>query len=98
MCEEIAYAVTKGAIETFTKTIAHEIAQKNITINAVNPGLTDTGWLNDQLKELFIKRFPMGRIGQPEDAARLIAFLVSEKAQWITGQIINSEGGFIREK
>lgn len=98
MSEEIAYAVTKGAVETFTRTISHEIAKKNITINAVNPGLTDSGWLNEKLKELFIKRCPMGRIGQPEDAARLIAFLVSKKAKWITGQIINSEGGFIREK
>lgn len=98
MSEEIAYAMTKGAVETFTRTISHEIAKKNITINAVNPGLTDSGWLNDSLKELFIDRFPMGRIGQPDDAAKLIAFLASEKAQWITGQIINSEGGFIREK
>jgi 3-oxoacyl-[acyl-carrier protein] reductase len=98
MSEEIAYAATKGAVETFTRTISHEIAKKNITINAVNPGLTDSGWLNDSLKELFIKRCPMGRLGQPEDAAKLIAFLTSENAKWITGQIINSEGGFLREK
>ena len=98
MSEEIAYAVTKGAIETFTRTIYQEVAKKKITINAVNPGLTDSGWLNDAQQDFFKKRFPMGRIGQPEDAARLIAFLASEKAQWITGQIINSEGGFIREQ
>jgi 3-oxoacyl-[acyl-carrier protein] reductase len=97
MSGEIAYAITKGAIETFTKTISHEIASKGITINAVNPGLTDTGWIDDKQKELFLDRFPMGRLGQPEDAAKLIAFLASENAEWITGQIIHSEGGFIRE-
>ncbi|NME67526.1 SDR family oxidoreductase [Flammeovirga aprica] len=97
MNEEVAYAVTKGAIDTFTRTIAQEIACKRITINAVNPGLTDTGWLDDAQKEIFLKRCPMGRIGKPEDVAKLISFLVSDEGQWITGQILNSEGGFIRE-
>lgn len=91
MSSEIAYAITKGAIETLTRTIAHEIASKGITINAVNPGLTDTGWLTEEQKTRFTGRFPMGRLGQPEDAAKLIAFLASEDAEWITGQIIHSE-------
>jgi 3-oxoacyl-[acyl-carrier protein] reductase len=98
MSGEIAYAMTKAAIETLTRTIAHELAYKGITINAVNPGLTDSGWMNDDHKKLFSDRIPMGRFGLPEDAAKLIAFLVSEQAGWITGQIIHSEGGFIREK
>lgn len=97
MNNEIAYAITKGAIETLTRTLAQELAAQGITINAVNPGLTDTGWLNEELTQLFIKRFPMGRLGQPTDAARLIAFLASEQAEWITGQVIHSEGGFVRE-
>lgn len=102
MSGEIAYAVTKGAIETFTKTMQHDLAYKNITINAVNPGLTDSGWLESGLlKEeqvtIFKKRFPRGRLGLPSDVAKLIGFLVDEKAEWITGQIIHSEGGFIRE-
>jgi 3-oxoacyl-[acyl-carrier protein] reductase len=98
MSGEIAYAMTKAAIETLTRTIAHELAYKGITINAVNPGLTDSGWMNDDHKKLFSDRTPMGRFGLPEDAAKLIAFLVSEQAAWITGQVIHSEGGFIREK
>lgn len=97
MSGEIAYAITKGAIETLTRTLSHEIATKGITINAVNPGLTDTGWMDEKQKEIFATRFPMGRFGQPEDSAKLIAFLASEDAEWITGQIIHSEGGFKRE-
>lgn len=102
MHNEISYATTKGAIETFTRTMQHELAFKHITINAVNPGLTDSGWLEsgwltpNQI-EIFRKRFPMGRLGLPTDAARLIGFLVHEDAHWITGQVIHSEGGFIRE-
>jgi 3-oxoacyl-[acyl-carrier protein] reductase len=98
MNNEIAYAITKGAIETLTRTLSREIAKRGITINAVNPGLTDTGWLDEKQKKMFTDRFPMGRLGQPSDVAKLISFLVSEKAEWITGQIIHSEGGFIREQ
>ena len=97
MSSEIAYATTKGAIETLTRTISQEIAKKGITINAVNPGLTDTGWLDEKQEKMFRSRFPTGRLGQPQDVAKLVSFLVSENAEWITGQVIHSEGGFIRE-
>ena len=97
MNNEIAYAITKAAIDTLTRTLSQEIAKKGITINAVNPGLTDTGWLNEKQTAIFLDRFPMGRLGQPEDVAQLVSFLVSEKAEWITGQVIHSEGGFTRE-
>lgn len=96
MSDEIAYAVTKGAIETFTKTISQKIATKGITINAVNPGPTDTGWMDENLTAIILEKSPMGRIGTPKDASRLIAFLASDKSEWITGQIIHSEGGFTR--
>lgn len=98
MSNEIAYAATKGAIETFTRTISQELAKHKITINAINPGLTDSGWIDTELRDCFKNRFPMGRIGKPDDAAKLIKFLVSREADWITGQIIHSEGGFVREK
>ena len=97
MNNDIAYAITKSAIETLTRTFSQEIARKGITINAVDPGLTDTGWLDEKQKEMFKDRFPMGRLGEPNDVAKIISFLISEKAEWITGQIIHSEGGFIRE-
>ena len=92
---ELAYVATKGAIEAFTRTLAVEVGHKGITVNAVNPGPTDTGWMTEELEEL-IHKFPLGRIGQPGDIARLVAFLASEEAAWITGQIIHSEGGFFR--
>jgi 3-oxoacyl-[acyl-carrier protein] reductase len=91
---KLAYVATKGAIEAFTITLAAEVAPRGITVNAVDPGPTDTGWMTDELKRDLLPRFPMGRIGQPEDAARLIAFLTSEDAGWVTGQIIRSTGGF----
>ncbi len=93
---ELAYAATKGAVEAFTRTLAAEVGHKGITVNAVNPGPTDTGWMTKELKQELASKFPAGRVGEPEDAARLVAFLASEEAIWITGQIIHSEGGFLR--
>src|SRR5207253_6109714 len=91
---KLAYVATKGAIEAFTVTLAVEVAPRGITVNAVDPGPTDTGWMTDEVKAYLLPLFPMGRIGQPEDAARLIAFLASEDAGWVTRQIIHSTGGF----
>jgi 3-oxoacyl-[acyl-carrier protein] reductase len=93
---ELAYIMTKGAIETFTRTLAVEVGHKGITVNAVNPGPTDTGWISEELEQELLPKFPLGRVGQPEDAARLVAFLASDEAAWITGQTIHSEGGFSR--
>ncbi|WP_029421341.1 SDR family oxidoreductase [Alicyclobacillus macrosporangiidus] len=91
---ELAYAATKGAISAFTVSLAAEVAPLGITVNAVDPGPTDSGWMSDEVKAQLLPKFPMGRIGQPEDAARLVAFLASDEAQWVTGQIIHSDGGF----
>ena len=91
---KLAYVSTKGAIEAFTTTLAAELAPRLITVNAVDPGPTDTGWITGEIREYLLSRAPMGRLGQPEDAARLIAFLASPDAAWITGQIIRSNGGF----
>lgn len=93
---ELAYAATKGAISAFTLSLSAELAPLGITVNAVNPGPTDTGWMNEEIKQAILPKFPLGRIGIPGDAARLVAFLASEEAEWITGQILNSEGGFLR--
>ncbi len=91
---ELAYVATKGAIEAFTVSLSAELAPHGITVNAVDPGPTDTGWMTEDLKRELLLRFPQGRLGQPEDAARLIAFLASDAASWITGQVIHSQGGF----
>ncbi|MCS7464947.1 SDR family oxidoreductase [Paenibacillus doosanensis] len=96
MIGSLEYVATKGAISAFTRSLAPEIASLGITVNAVNPGPTDTGWMTDSIKQHLLPRFPTGRIGLPEDTARLITFLASDEAEWITGQVIHSEGGFIR--
>jgi 3-oxoacyl-[acyl-carrier protein] reductase len=94
MGTEVAYAVSKGALQQATLTLADELADHGITVNTVNPGPTDTGWgLADHDPG---SKMPFGRWGQPEDAARLVAWLCSDDASWITGQTINSEGGFRR--
>lgn len=90
----LAYAATKGAISVFTESLAVELAPLRITVNAVDPGPTDSGWMTEEVKQALLPRFPMGRIGLPEDAARLTTFLASNDSQWITGQIIHSRGGF----
>jgi len=93
---ELAYATTKGAVDALTITLAAEVAKLGITVNAVNPGPTDTGWVTEEIKKELEPMFPLGRLGEPSDVAKTIKFLVSEDAAWITGQIINSEGGFKR--
>ncbi|MCC7445959.1 MAG: SDR family oxidoreductase [Anaerolineae bacterium] len=93
---ELAYIATKGAVEAFTVTLSAELAPHQITVNAVDPGPTDTGWMTDDLRADLLSKFPQGRIGQPEDAARLVVFLASDAAAWITGQVIHSDGGFRR--
>jgi 3-oxoacyl-[acyl-carrier protein] reductase len=94
MAREVAYAVSKGALQQATLTLADELADRGITVNAVNPGPTDTGWgLAEQQPA---STMPFGRWGDPDDAARLVAWLCSDDARWITGQTINSEGGFRR--
>jgi 3-oxoacyl-[acyl-carrier protein] reductase len=90
----VAYAATKAALDAFTITFADEVGKHGITVNAVDPGPTDTGWMTQQNRRELLPRHSLGRLGQPEDAARLVAFLASSEADWITGQIIRSRGGF----
>jgi 3-oxoacyl-[acyl-carrier protein] reductase len=93
---ELAYTASKGALEAFTRQLAAEVAHLGVTVNAVGPGPNDTGWIDDDLRAELLPRFPMGRIGRPEDAASLVAWLCSDEAGWVTGQVIHSEGGFLR--
>ena len=93
MAREIGYAVSKGALQQAALTLADELADRGITVNAINPGPTDTGWMEGRKAGA---EMPFGRWGEPDDAARLVAWLCSDDARWITGQTINSEGGFRR--
>jgi 3-oxoacyl-[acyl-carrier protein] reductase len=96
MTGEVAYAASKGALASITKTLADQLAGREITLNAVNPGPVDTGYASPEAYEAVRRRFPQQRWGVPDDPARLIAWLVTDEAAWITGQVINSEGGFRR--
>ncbi|CAN5849788.1 SDR family oxidoreductase [soil metagenome] len=93
MPNELAYAGSKGAIIAFGASIAPDLMRLGITINVINPGATDTGWMSEELKRALETMAPTGRTGEPDDAARLVGWLVSDEARWVTGQVINSEGG-----
>lgn len=89
----IAYAASKGAIEWITLSAASELGPKGITVNSVDPGPTQSGWMSAAVEAEVAKQTPMGRAGQSADAAALVSFLVSADAAWVTGQIISSDGG-----
>jgi 3-oxoacyl-[acyl-carrier protein] reductase len=93
MPSELAYVVSKGALQQLTMSLSAHLIPRKITVNTVNPGATDTGWAAPELHELMRTANPQGRWGKPEDAARLIGWLVTDDAHWITGQTINSNGG-----
>lgn len=91
---ELAYIASKGALHQLTWSLSAHLIPRGITVNTVNPGPTDTGWATPALTEQIRQHAPLGRWGRPEDAARLIAWLATDDAAWITGQVINSTGGF----
>lgn len=93
MPSELAYIATKGAIEALTISLAAGVASRGITVNAVDPGVTDTGWIGAEQKAQWTAQAPLRRIGLPQDAANLICFLASEQGGWITGQVLHSRGG-----
>jgi 3-oxoacyl-[acyl-carrier protein] reductase len=97
MRDEVAYATAKGALASITRTLADELADRAITLNTVNPGPVDTGYASPEAHEAVRRRFPGGRWGDPDGPARLIAWLATDEAAWITGQVINTEGGFRRQ-
>jgi 3-oxoacyl-[acyl-carrier protein] reductase len=93
---ELAYATSKGALVEITASLADTLADRGITVNTVNPGPTDTAYVDQATRQRVAGMFPAGRWGTPDDAARLVAWLCTDDAAWITGQVINSEGGFRR--
>ncbi len=92
------YASAKAGLIGFTKTVAREMASRNITCNAVAPGFVPTDLTNPllgQMEETILKQIPLGRFGTVEDIANAIAFLVSEEAAYITGQVLQIDGGMV---
>ncbi|MBA9003373.1 SDR family oxidoreductase [Thermomonospora cellulosilytica] len=96
MSRELPYAISKGAVQQVTLSLADALADRGITVNAVNPGPVDTGWADPELTRSVARALPAGRWGAPDDVARLVRWLASDDSAWITGQTINSEGGFRR--
>ncbi|MBR8744500.1 SDR family oxidoreductase [Nocardiopsis sp. MG754419] len=91
---EVAYASAKGALAQITPTIAAELGPQGITVNTVNPGPVQTGYIEGDLLEKVVPMFALGRLGRPDDPARLLSWLATDEASWITGQVISTEGGF----
>lgn len=91
-----AYVASKGALHQLTCSLADTVIEKRITVNTVNPGPVKTYQPNEETDAAVLERMPRDRWGEPDDVARLIVWLVSDDAEWITGQVINSEGGFRR--
>lgn len=92
------YSAAKAGVIGFTKTVAKELASRGITANAVAPGFIDTDMtsvLSDKAKEAALSGIPLGRMGTPDDIAAAVLFLVSDQASYITGQVLNVDGGMV---
>lgn len=93
------YSATKGAVDSLTLVLANELAPRKIRVNSIRPGGVETegfhasGFANDEFKDFIVKDTPLGRIGQPDDIARVAVFLASDQAQWVTGQHLVVSGG-----
>ena len=92
------YAASKAGLIGLTMAMAREVASRNITVNAVAPGFIETGMtavLSEEFKQNAVKMIPLGRVGRPEDVANAVSFLASEEASYITGHVLNVNGGML---
>jgi 3-oxoacyl-[acyl-carrier protein] reductase len=90
---QVNYSAAKAGLIGATRALAQEVARRNITVNCVAPGLIETDMIKDAPVEEIIKAIPMRRLGRPAEVAALVAFLVSDQAAYITGQVIGINGG-----
>lgn len=94
MPDELPYVASKGALHQLTPSLAVHLMPRGITVNCIDPGPNDTGYADQATREAVTSRMPAGRWGMPADAAKLVAWLVSDEADWVTGQVIASDGGW----
>lgn len=90
----LPYGATKGALDRLVLASAHELSDRGLRANVINPGPIDTGWMDDRTRATVLAQQPTGRIGTPADTSDLIRFLLSSRGSWINGQLINSNGGY----
>ena len=95
MTDNLAYAASKAALAGITWSVADDLLGQGVLLNTINPGPVNTGYLDDA-PPTFLERFPQRRLGEPDDPARLIGWLVSDDGEWVVGQVLDSEGGFRR--
>jgi 3-oxoacyl-[acyl-carrier protein] reductase len=89
----LPYGASKGALDRIVVAAAREFGHLGITANVINPGATDTGWMSAEQMQAFAGKIPLGRVSVPRDCANLVTFLCSSQGGWITGQLLQSNGG-----
>lgn len=90
----LPYGASKGALDRIVISAARELGPMGISANVVNPGPIDTGWMDDELRDGLVAHHPLGRLGTPRDIADVVAFLVSPAGRWVSGQLLQADGGF----
>lgn len=92
--DNLPYGATKAALDRLVLAAAHELGERGLRANVVNPGPVDTGWMTSELSARLVSMQPTGRLGTPADTANLVRFLLSDEGHWINGQLLHSNGGF----
>jgi len=92
--DNLPYVATKAALDRLILAAAHELGDRGLRANVINPGPIDTGWMTPELNIRLLAEQPTGRLGTPIDTANMVRFLLSDQGRWINGQLIHSNGGF----
>lgn len=92
--DNLPYGATKAALDRLILAAAHELGDRGLRANVINPGPIDTGWMTPELNARLLVEQPTGRLGTPTDTANVVRFLLSDQGRWINGQLIHSNGGF----